>query len=1288
MATLLLTAAGQALGGSLGLGGLGATLGKAAGALAGAMADKALFGTDRTIETGKLADLSVQASSEGASLPLVYGRARLAGQVIWATRFEEVVSEEKAGAKAGGGPTVRAHSYFANFAIALSEGPITRIGRIWADGKPLDEADLNIRRYLGTADQIADPLVSAFQDPAPAYRHTAYVVFERLPLAAFGNRLPQLSFEVVRVVDRLEGLIRAVTLIPGAGEFVYSPDPIRQSEVPGASEVLNRHELTASSDLKAALDELQALCPALESVALVVSWFGDDLRAGSCTIRPKVEVEERPTSGAGWSAGGITREEAELVSRIDDRPAFGGTPSDGTVIAAIQELKAQGLRVVLYPFILMDVPPGNGLPDLQGGPEQPAFPWRGRIEAIGDPATDMAAFFGSAGAADFSFSGGSLSYSGPEEWSFRRHILSLANVAAAAGGVDAFLIGSELRGLSGALDGSGVAPFAAQMQAIASEVRLILGAGTKLSYAADWSEFGSRQIGDDLRYPLDPLWADPEIDFIGIDAYFPMADHRENGSPDDREDPYDLEALRAGIAGGEYFDWYYASEADRRAGARTPITDGAYGKPWVYRAKDLKSWWENPHHERIGGVELPAETAWQPRLKPVWFTELGIPAIDKGANQPNLFVDPKSSESAFPHFSSGARDDYIQRRALEAVLSYWDDSHPLWPMGDNPVSPLYGGRMLDSANLHLWTFDARPFPAFPNYGDVWTDGDNWQVGHWLTGRLGGAGLGAMLRQLLEDHGIPETAVHVGNLAGSLDGMVVAGPQSARSVIEPLLTAFGGLASDRGTHVELHMPSLTPRAVLGSIDLAGEGDEPCVLSITRAQESELPSEIRLSGDHIAEDYRRRVMVSRRIEGGSLRVESLDLPAAAPPETLISAADRLLKQAWRERERVSFALAPRHIALEPGDTIQIDGEEGQDFDPPMKLRLTVVEEAGARVCEAVPVGHDVPSEKRAGRQRSATWVNSDPGTPHVLLLDLPRRSSAGPEPSVIVASFSRPWLSELSVLKSPTGSDFREVLSLDRPAVMGRLTAPLEAGATGLWDEKTILELELFGGELQSRPAEAVLAGANALAVRSRTGAYEVLQFRQAVLTGTRHYRVSGLIRAQGGTEREMVAGADAGADVVLLGDALRQLPLDPADLGRLIHYRILPPGRALDSGASLAVQHTATGRDLRPLSPVHINAARTLDGILLGWIRRSRSSAEGWGEADVPLAEDLEAYEIDILASDGTLLRTLSTGRPEVLYSNVDENADFGVLQSEIEIEVFQMSAIAGRGIGRKALLNV
>ncbi len=66
--------------------------------------------------------------------------------------------------------------------------------------------------------------------------------------------------------------------------------------------------------------------------------------------------------------------------------------------------------------------------------------------------------------------------------------------------------------------------------------------------------------------------------------------------------------------------------------------------------RTIKDWWQNQHYNRPGGVESGTPTGWVPQSKPIWFTEVGCPAVDKGANQPNVFIDPKSSESFAPVF--------------------------------------------------------------------------------------------------------------------------------------------------------------------------------------------------------------------------------------------------------------------------------------------------------------------------------------------------------------------------------------------------------------------------------------------------------------------------------------------------------------------------------------------------------------------------------------------------------------------------------------------------------------
>jgi hypothetical protein len=68
----------------------------------------------------------------------------------------------------------------------LCEGAITGIGRIWADGKPMNLAGVTWRWYPGDEEQEPDPFIAAKMgaEATPAYRGTAYVVFEELPSAA------------------------------------------------------------------------------------------------------------------------------------------------------------------------------------------------------------------------------------------------------------------------------------------------------------------------------------------------------------------------------------------------------------------------------------------------------------------------------------------------------------------------------------------------------------------------------------------------------------------------------------------------------------------------------------------------------------------------------------------------------------------------------------------------------------------------------------------------------------------------------------------------------------------------------------------------------------------------------------------------------------------------------------------------------------------------------------------------------------------------------------------------
>ena len=255
MATLVLATAGAWAGSAMGFGAIGVIAGRAVGALAGAALDGMIFGgTKQHVEGPRLDDLRVMGSAEGSVIPRVYGTVRLAGQMIWATNLieETETSTTTQGGKGGGSvtTTTTTYRYYANFAVGLCEGQVASVIRIWADGKPMDTSQVTWRLHRGTEDQLPDPLISSVQgvDATPAYRGLAYVVFERLPLERYGNRIPQLSFEVVRPVDRVLAAMPGVCIIPGSGEFYCDPDPVwRAGEVVSVT-------ADASSDTDAGTD--------------------------------------------------------------------------------------------------------------------------------------------------------------------------------------------------------------------------------------------------------------------------------------------------------------------------------------------------------------------------------------------------------------------------------------------------------------------------------------------------------------------------------------------------------------------------------------------------------------------------------------------------------------------------------------------------------------------------------------------------------------------------------------------------------------------------------------------------------------------------------------------------------------------------------------------------------------------------------------------------------------------------------------------------------------------------
>ncbi|MFN7360420.1 glycoside hydrolase TIM-barrel-like domain-containing protein [Brevundimonas sp.] len=1188
------------------LGSVGAAVAGPAGRLIGAVAgralDDALVGALTPAREGPRVDgLRLTSAAEGAGLPFAIGRNRVGGQVIWAAQFRER-RLERGGGK--GGPAQRDYAYSLSFAVALCEGPVDGVGRIWADNQPMDLTGVSWRLHRGDEGQGPDPLIAAVEGAAPAYRGVAYLVFEDLPLAVWANRPPMISAEVFRRPAGdgadLEGRISGVCLIPGAGEFTLATTPVLRRTGLTTVEAENVHAADGRPDLIVSLEQLEAQCPNLTRVNLVVGWFGDSLEAGACRIRPGVERRDKATEPLDWSVAGETRATAHVVSQVEGRPAYGGTPSDDTVRQAVAELKRRGLEVVLYPFLFMD---GDG------------YPWRGRITAD-DPtmaAADIAAFF-----------------DGPE--GFDRFILHHAALAAETG-ADGLLIGSEMRGLTTSRATDGSYPAVARLQALAAAARAVVGPGPALSYAADWSEYFGHQTADgDRLFHLDPLWADPALDHVAIDWYPPMGDWRDG---DDHLDalagypgPADPAYLAAQIAGGEGFDWYYADAAARTAQVRTPIVDTGQGEDWVFRPKDLAGWWGNPHHDRVGGGRSPTPTAWVPGMKPVRLTEIGCAAVDRGGNAPNLFQDPKSSESAAPPFSLGGRDDRMQRRLLRALYDSLEDR------ARNPLSPVYRGPMI--AGAEVWCWDARPYPAFPALTEVWADAPQWRTGHWLNGRLTGEAVD-LIRAVLRRGGVADEEMLVEAVAEGPTGLVTVRPTRVREALVPLLTAVDARLAERDGKI----------AVLA----ADRAEAPLVLD---ADDRALPASgvveevVREPGAPAASVQVRYVDDGNGYQtGAALAVAAVDGPrvtldmavSCARPVAAAAAARALAAAAARETLAVSPGPLAR-LRLEPGDAVRrpdgglwrVAGLADRDDGPRAELEL--LEAPAAAVPPPPPVSDPQPPTPEGAR-------------PFLAILDLPPQPGSEVDSRPLAAVARSPW----RPMAVWAGSD-GETLSLrgrvETPATVGRLTAALAPGPIGRWQETGGLEVEIEGAVPESRSAAQVLAGGGLLAVAVADG-WELLQYRQAEIVGAGRWRLTGLLRGQLGTEAAVRLGAPAGA-LVVAPETCTRVGVSLAERGLERLWRAGPDGGA-PGPAAAQVSAVWTGVQARPWSPAHLRATATAEGLEIRWVPRVRIGGDGW-ELEPDDVDGPDRFAVHVLAGGLEVRRFEATAR-RALYPAAD-----------------------------------
>jgi hypothetical protein len=558
----------------------------------------------------------------------------------------------------------------------------------------------------------------------------------------------------------------------------------------------------------------------------------------------------------------------------------------------------------------------------------------------------------------------------------------------------------------------------------------------------------------------------------------------------------------------------------------------------------------------------------------------------------------------------------------------------------------------------------------------------------------GVALSTVIADLCARCGLAGDQIDVSDLTELVDGYVITRPMSARDAISPM-RSYGWFDCIESDGV-LKWPTRGKAEVfdLKVNDLAAHaaGDSrPSSVETDRQQTVELPRRLRVHYAQTGQNYEPGEQSASRLAAGNVEVRDLEIAVAMSDTKGAQIADVVLYDLWVTRNSHRFAVDHSWLKIEPGDagTAPIDGRQERvrvisiDHALPGLLRLECVRDDDG-VYQSYAIGAPAASVGTDGGTISIV------GTPDLVLLDLPllrdEDNDAGYY-AAIGAVDSTTFGGAVLYRSSDGGATYTEVAVAGIEATLGEVVTPLGTGPTTIIDEGGELEVTITsGGDLESISDASLLAGLNAAAIGA-DGRWEIIQFRDAALSGSPPtWRLTGLLRGRRGTEWAVGTGV-AGDRFVLLDAAIVRVPMNIAGIGAEREHKAVLVGASID--AATAVDFTGEGAALEPFSVVDVTGERSGGDLVISWIRRGRIGAELAGSGvDIPLSEETEAYEIDVIVSGSPdVVRTLTSSTTSVTYTEAQQAADFGSPPpADITVRIYQMSATVGRGYPTEATL--
>lgn len=429
------------------------------------------------------------------------------------------------------------------------------------------------------------------------------------------------------------------------------------------------------------------------------------------------------------------------------------------------------------------------------------------------------------------------------------------------------------------------------------------------------------------------------------------------------------------------------------------------------------------------------------------------------------------------------------------------------------------------------------------------------------------------------------------IAVPLRGMSVTQVTPARQVLETLARCFFFylVLSDKLYFRRLGTTSALTLThdELGATEGAPSTSDPLQIDFTNPLE--VAAQTALTYINGSADYNTATEYSDVLVSDQISVDAQQVPIVFMPAEAKAIADAWVIQRAAAKIRTTLSLTMERLRLEPGDIITVPSAAGDNF----LLRLLKRDDSGS-VLKYETELHDVNARSSSALTDSdyseASSVYRAPDT-ELLIKDIAMLRDADDELGAYVICHAEGKASPgCQLFKSSDDVTFVLSQSITETASVGVTASSLATWARGnRFDETSTVTVVMYSGALSSYTREQVLSGSAPLYLIGN----EIVYAKNATLTATDTYTLSGLLRGRKGTDWAM-SGHAAGEDfVVLQTRGIRRERFETSELSAARYFKAVTLGRRVSSADSVSI--TFTGVSKKPYSPCHLRAERLASG---------------------------------------------------------------------------------------------